>query len=171
MNNIRCVAELAGRQIAKPALSSRSLSRQCLIKRTTCISVATKQHQHRHQVTRLNLSQAFSTSRCLAKGKNKAGKAGKEEKQASSKTNNEASSDDPFDFTTLEADIASALEKVKNDLSKLRAGGRFNPEVVENLRVQLDKNADQTVKLSDVAQVIPKGRTVQVLVGEKDVSL
>ena len=62
------------------------------------------------------------------------------------------------------------MERLKNDLSKLRAGGRFNPEVVENLRVQLEKGNSKTIKLSDVAQVIPKGRTVQILVGEKDVS-
>jgi ribosome recycling factor len=54
-------------------------------------------------------------------------------------------------------------------LSKLRAGGRFNPELLENLRVQPDKNNAERVKLSDVAQVVPKGRTVQVIVGEKDV--
>jgi hypothetical protein len=59
---------------------------------------------------------------------------------------------------------------LKDDLSKLRAGGRFNPELLENLRVQPDKNSQSKVRLSDVAQVVPKGRTVQVLVGEKDVS-
>jgi len=58
---------------------------------------------------------------------------------------------------------------LKNDLSKLRAGGRFNPEVLENLRVQPDKSSKETVKVSDVAQVIPKGRTVQLMIGEKDV--
>ena len=58
---------------------------------------------------------------------------------------------------------------MRDDLSKLRAGGRFNPEVLEDLRVQPDKNNKQTVKLSDLAQVILKGRTVQILVGEKDV--
>lgn len=142
------------------------MSRQCILTYTRHSFVAI-----RHPVTRLNLHHAFSTSKCLAKGKNKAGKAAKEEKQASSKPGSEPSSDDPYDFTTLEADIANALEKLKNDLSKLRAGGRFNPEVMENLRVQPDKNSDQTVRLSDVAQVIPKGRTVQVLVGEKDVRI
>lgn len=58
---------------------------------------------------------------------------------------------------------------MRDDLSKLRAGGRFNPELLENLRVQPDKSSASKVRLSDVAQVVPKGRTVQVLVGEKDV--
>lgn len=105
----------------------------------------------------------FSTTQCLLK---KGAKAAREEKQAASSKSEAA--DDPFDFTTLEADIAAAIERLKNDLSKLRVGGRFNPEVLENLRVQPDKNSNQTVKLNDLAQVIPKGRTVQILVGEKD---
>ena len=75
----------------------------------------------------------------------------------------------PSTLTTLESDIATAIERLKNDLSKLRAGGRFNPEVLENLRVKLDKSANQTVKLSDVAQVVPKGRVVEITVWEKDV--
>lgn len=114
-------------------------------------------------------ARSFSSSQCLSK---KGGKAAREEKQAaaaSKSDSGEAASDDPFDFSGLEADIASSLERLKNDLSKLRAGGRFNPEVVENLRVQLEKGNSKTIKLSDVAQVIPKGRTVQILVGEKDV--
>jgi ribosome recycling factor len=37
--------------------------------------------------------------------------------------------------------------------------------------VQPDKNNAERVKLSDVAQVVPKGRIVQVIVGEKDVRL
>ena len=104
----------------------------------------------------------------------KGAKAAREDKASTTPTNSKGvasstTNDDPFDFTTLEADIASAIERVKHDLSKLRAGGRFNPEVLENLRVQPERSSNQTVKLSDVAQVIPKGRVVQIMVGEKDV--
>ncbi|KAL1296693.1 hypothetical protein AAFC00_000169 [Neodothiora populina] len=115
-----------------------------------------------------------------------------------------AAADDPSDFTTLEADISKAIERLKSDLSKLRSGGRFNPEVLEGLRVHLHsasssagaghhhdekgsagkhsksgKESDSasaaaasqtttTVKLSDVSHVVPKGRTVQILVNESD---
>lgn len=109
-------------------------------------------------------SRSFSTTRHLQK---KGGKAARDESKAASKSKD--SNEDPFDFSALEGDIANAIEKLKNDLSKLRAGGRFNPEALESLRVQPDKNNKQSIKLSDLAQVIPKGRTVQVLVGEKDV--
>ena len=70
----------------------------------------------------------------------------------------------------MEAEIQKAIERLRADLSKLRTGGRFNPDVLEALRVQLGKGGDaQTVRLGDVAQVVPKGRTVQVMVGEQDV--
>ncbi|KAK5124102.1 hypothetical protein LTR85_001805 [Meristemomyces frigidus] len=115
----------------------------------------------------------FSTSPPLLKKGAKAARSEKQQSSSPSSTKDHTSSstsDDPSDFSALEADIASAVERLKNDLSKLRAGGRFNPEVLENLRVQPDRSAagNATVKLSDVAQVIPKGRVVQVLVGEKD---
>lgn len=110
----------------------------------------------------------FSTSTPLLK---KGGKAAREEKQQSSSKESGGANEDPYDFSTLESDIASTIERLKNDLSKLRAGGRFNPEVLENLRVQVEKGSSKTVKLSDVAQIVPKGRTVQVIVGEKDVGL
>ena len=110
----------------------------------------------------------FSTTPSLLK---KGGKAARDESksQAASQGKDAAPTDDPSDFSALEADIAAAVERLKDDLSKLRAGGRFNPELLENLRVQPDKNNTAKVRLSDVAQVVRKGRTVQVLVGEKDV--
>ncbi|KAH8592103.1 ribosome recycling factor-domain-containing protein [Bisporella sp. PMI_857] len=101
-------------------------------------------------------------------------KQGKEKSQqkaskASEPPEAETGADDPFDFSTLEAGIEKVLEKLKNDLSKLRTGGRFNPELLENVRVQLVKDVKGTERLGDLAQVLPKGgRTVMVLVGERD---
>jgi ribosome recycling factor len=99
----------------------------------------------------------------------KKGKADREKADAISKASAEA--EDPFDFSTLEAGIEKTLEKLKNDLSKLRTGGRFNPEILENVRVHLHKDSKASERLGDLAQVLPKGgRSVMVLVGEKDVS-
>ena len=79
--------------------------------------------------------------------------------------------DDPFDHSHLKASISAAISRLTNELSKLRTGGRFNPESLEGLRVQLQKGVkESTVRLGDLAQVVPRGgRTVVVLVGEKDV--
>jgi ribosome recycling factor len=86
---------------------------------------------------------------------------------SSSSTTTSGDSEDPFDFSALETDISDAIDKLKTDLSQLRQGGRFNPQVLEALRVQLKQSGP--VKLGDLAQVVPKGRVVQVVVGEQEV--
>ncbi|EED16011.1 ribosome recycling factor, putative [Talaromyces stipitatus ATCC 10500] len=76
---------------------------------------------------------------------------------------------DPFNFSQLQTGISDALTRLKEDLQKLRSGGRFNPEVIEQLRVNLVKGSNETVRLSEVAQVVPKGgRAVTIIVGEED---
>jgi ribosome recycling factor len=100
----------------------------------------------------------------------KKGKADREKQEAALEVSGEA--EDPFDFSTLEDGIEKTLEKLKNDLSKLRTGGRFNPEILENVRVHLSKDSKNSERLGDLAQVLPKGgRSVMLLVGEKDVSV
>jgi len=83
----------------------------------------------------------------------------------------EAAGNDPLDFSAMEMTISQAQDRMKDELSKLRSGGRFNHELLETLRVNLNKEKD-TVKLGDVAQVLPRGgRIIVVLVGENDVWL
>jgi len=86
---------------------------------------------------------------------------------------------DPFDLSALSTAIASAHARLRDDLSKLRAGGRFNTDVVDALRVRLGgkagvekdgQTAATTVRLGDLAQVVPRGRVLEVVVGEREVS-
>ena len=108
----------------------------------------------------------FSSNPILLKKKSRAERE-KEEEAAEEETE---VVEDPHDFTTLEEGITKALDKLKNDLSKLRTGGRFNPEVLENLRVHLIKDNKASERLRDLAQVLPKGgRNLMILVGEKEV--
>ncbi|MCJ1332351.1 hypothetical protein MMC10_009043 [Thelotrema lepadinum] len=51
----------------------------------------------------------------------------------------DAADNDPYDFSTLTTRLQTVREKLEHDLSKLRPGGRFNPETIENLRVPLGK--------------------------------
>jgi ribosome recycling factor len=82
-----------------------------------------------------------------------------------------AASEDPFDLSKLQTGIATAISRLKDDLSKLRAGGRFNTASLESLKVQLSKDGQDSVKLGDLAQVVPKGgRMVTVLATEEEVS-
>ncbi|OCK73817.1 ribosome recycling factor [Lepidopterella palustris CBS 459.81] len=78
--------------------------------------------------------------------------------------------DEAYDLSMLESGILKAIERLTHDLSQLRSGGRFNPDVVENLKVQLGKGGGgkEVVRLKDLAQVVPKGRLLNVIVGEKD---
>jgi len=117
----------------------------------------------------------FSTSPFLSK---KGGKHNREQAQTEPRPTAQGGEpiaptpvDDAFDFSGLESSILKALEKLTHDLSQLRAGGRFNPDLLEALRVQLDKtNPQDTIRLSDVAQVVPRGRNISVIVHDKEVS-
>lgn len=67
------------------------------------------------------------------------------------------------------------MEQLTHKLSQLRGGGRLNPDVVESLKVQLgsagrDGTGKETVKLGDIAQVVPRGRMLNVICGEAEVS-
>ena len=80
---------------------------------------------------------------------------------------------DPFDFSALEAGIQKAVDELRSKLSALRAaGGRFDPQLVENLRIKLDKKHGTFVALGDVAQVIPKrGSSLTVIVAQEEVMM
>lgn len=113
---------------------------------------------------------SFTTTPVLSK---KGAKANRDSHRAvtDSTTNNVGDENDPFNLSQLDDGIAQAILRLKDELSKLRAGGRFNPEFIENLRVQLVKGKNETVKLGEVAQVVPRGgRVVGVMVGEAEVS-
>ncbi|OJI84291.1 hypothetical protein ASPTUDRAFT_56215 [Aspergillus tubingensis CBS 134.48] len=80
-----------------------------------------------------------------------------------------ASSEDPHDFSQLHDGIAAALSRLRDELSKMRVGGRFNTASIESLRVQLNKSSKQSIKLGDLAQVVPKGgRMVTILASDED---
>lgn len=80
--------------------------------------------------------------------------------------------DNPYDLSRVESGIANAVSRLKDNLSKLRAGGRFNTDIVENLPVHLKKGSKESVKLGELAQVVPKsGRMTTVLVSEEEVRI
>lgn len=111
----------------------------------------------------------FASSPALYKKKDKAKKASASASEPEESSS--APSEDPFDLSQLHNGISTAVARLKDDLSKLRAGGRFNTAVLESLRVQLSKDSKDSIKLGDLAQVVPKGgRMVTLLAAEEDVS-
>lgn len=113
----------------------------------------------------------FANSPALYKKKDKAKKASASASASEPEESSSAPSEDPFDLSQLHNGISTAVARLKDDLSKLRAGGRFNTAVLESLRVHLSKDSKDSVKLGDLAQVVPKGgRMITLLAAEEDVS-
>ncbi|KAI9727957.1 MAG: hypothetical protein M1828_005362 [Chrysothrix sp. TS-e1954] len=79
---------------------------------------------------------------------------------------------DPFDFSILEDSLSNVRQKCKDDLTKLRVGGRTDPTALENIKVQIGKDKASPggfwYNLGDLGQVVIRGRGVSVLVGEKE---
>jgi ribosome recycling factor len=116
---------------------------------------------------------SFSASTQLQK---KAGKANKAHARSDSAPPvNSAGpltpTDEAYDVSGLEAQILKALEKLTHDLSQLRSGGKMNPDIVESLKVQLGTagHGKESVRLGDIAQVVPRGRVLNVICGEEAV--
>ncbi|KAJ5612422.1 hypothetical protein N7510_005616 [Penicillium lagena] len=119
-----------------------------------------------HRPTLPQHSRSFTHSPALYKKKDKPKRSAPPEPES---TSNDSPSDDPFDLSQLHTGIAAAAARLKDDLSKLRAGGRFNTTTLEGLRVHLSKERNDSVRLGDLAQVVPKGgRTVTVLAADED---
>ncbi|KAI9886204.1 MAG: hypothetical protein M1823_002000 [Watsoniomyces obsoletus] len=125
---------------------------------------------------------------------------------SSSNGGSQSSKDDfnLFDTTSLKQSIEKAKEKFTHDLSQLKPGGRFNPGILEGLKVELPSSLSTSgtlpssrekdmvkekgfmkrngtadgkgttasmkvsAKLGDLAQVIPRGRMIVVMVSEKE---
>lgn len=117
----------------------------------------------------------FSSTRTLnKKGKNAKASgrnAGGDEDDASpsskSKPSGKAVKVDPFDLEELKSDIAKALGDFKTFVASLSRDGRLKPDDIDGLRVKLDKGKQE--RMSAVAQVIPKGRIMEIIVGDKTV--
>ncbi|PVH93581.1 ribosome recycling factor [Periconia macrospinosa] len=160
-----------------PRVASR-ISPQYIIPRTAR-AIAPPCHnfiaQTRNPQTSFPSHQPFSTSSFLQKKAGKANKANARSDSSPPVSNPgpSTSTDDAFDFETLESQILKAIEKLTHDLAQLRGGGRLRPEVVENLTVHLgtagkDGKGKESVKLRDIAQVIPRGKVLNVVCGEAE---
>ena len=56
-----------------------------------------------------------------------------------------------------------------HQLAELRSGGRFNPRILEDLHVVVDKKSNETMRLGDIAQVVSRGRHVNIIMSDEDV--
>jgi ribosome recycling factor len=121
----------------------------------------------------LNTPRTFTTSSSLLKKGGKANKAHARSDSSPPVTDLSGSTptDEAYDMSGLESQTLKAIERLTHDLSQLRSGGRLNPDVVESLKVSLGtaREGKETVRLGDIAQVVPKGRVLHVMCGEQEV--
>jgi ribosome recycling factor len=61
------------------------------------------------------------------------------------------------------------LEGLTTDLTELKSGGKFNPKVLESLDVSVDKSGLETKKLKELAQLVAKGRTINIILYDQAV--
>ncbi|CAG8019364.1 unnamed protein product [Penicillium salamii] len=140
--------------------SIRSIALRAPLRRTALQPLPVLSRVH---ATPLN-SRGFAHSPTLYKKKDKAKKGSDPEPEEAINA-----AEDPFDLSGLHNGISAAITRLKDHLSKLRAGGRFNTTVLEGLRVQLSKDSKDSIKLGDLAQVVPKGgRMVTLLAADED---
>lgn len=125
---------------------------------------------HENETISVAGPRTFSVSTTLLKKKEKSrGSSIADSQQTTAKAG--VATEDPYDLSSLQAGISTVVSRLRDDLSKLRIGGRFNTESLENLRVCLSKGSKDTLRLGDLAQVVPKGgRTVTILASEEEVT-
>ncbi|KAL9023964.1 MAG: hypothetical protein Q9196_006858, partial [Gyalolechia fulgens] len=110
----------------------------------------------------------FTTALPLFK---KQGGQGASKRAVAEKTANDNA--DPTDFSTFEALIEKVVTGLRDEIRKIRPGG-LRVEDVEGVKVTLkkaggpDKGAKFTVDAVEIAQVVPRGRVMVVLMGEKE---
>lgn len=74
-----------------------------------------------------------------------------------------------FDLGDVEADYARVDERFEKRLQEFKVGGRFNPEMLGQLRVKPDRESAQTWPLRELAQVVHRGgRSVSILVSDAE---
>jgi ribosome recycling factor len=71
----------------------------------------------------------------------------------------------------MERKILKTIEHMTHKLADLKSGGTFNTSALEGLQVQPDKQSQELMKLSDLAQVVIQGRQVKVILSDEAVSL
>jgi ribosome recycling factor len=104
------------------------------------------------------------------KGKQKSQNEGVSDARATSPNSEGTAATDPFDFSSLQVSITEAQERLRSTLRQVAPGRQLQQENVEAVHVKM-KGSTESVRLSDIAQVVPKGgRTIAILVGQQEVS-
>ncbi|TGZ83385.1 ribosome recycling factor [Ascodesmis nigricans] len=108
---------------------------------------------------------AFSSTPTTYKKKDKSGGKSDSKNSASESSSSGGAEDHSAAFDKLDADMQKAVDRLSEELQKLKAG-RADPSFLENLEVLLDKTTNDKAMVKDIAHVVVKGRGLAVTVYE-----
>lgn len=94
---------------------------------------------------------------------------GRAKEKAAQQAHSDFDREAAFDLGDVDAEYARVDERFEKRLQEFRVGGRFNPEVLGQLRVRPDRDSAQSWPLRELAQVVHRGgRSVSILVSDAE---
>lgn len=94
---------------------------------------------------------------------------GRAKEKAAQQAQSEFDREAAFDLGDVDADYARVDERFEKRLQEFKVGGRFNPEMLGQLRVRPDRESAETWPLRELAQVVHRGgRSVSILVSDAE---
>lgn len=94
---------------------------------------------------------------------------GRAKEKAAQLANTDFDRDAAFDLGDVEAEYARVDERFEKRLQEFKVGGRFNPEMLGQLRVRTDRDTGESWPLRELAQVVHRGgRSVSILVSDAE---
>lgn len=94
------------------------------------------------------------------------GKKGRGDKSRPPPSSSDFDHEAAFDLADVESKYKEVTERFEKRLQELKVG-RFNPEVLGQLKVQPDRHSPETYPLSEVASVVPRGgRNLSIIVSD-----
>jgi ribosome recycling factor len=94
---------------------------------------------------------------------------GRAKEKAAQQADSAFDRDAAFDLGDVEAEYTRVDERFDRRLQEFKVGGRFNPEMLGQLRVKPDRDSAQSWPLRELAQVVHRGgRSVSILVSDAE---
>lgn len=94
---------------------------------------------------------------------------GRAKEKAAQQANSDFDREAAFDLGDVDAEYARVDERFEKRLQEFKVGGRFNPEMLGQLRVKPDRDSAQSWPLRELAQVVHRGgRSVSILVSDAE---
>ncbi|KAH8770986.1 ribosome recycling factor domain-containing protein [Diaporthe sp. PMI_573] len=173
----RAVA-IASSSPARPRAALQSLSRPTILPRAHALSRCFSQTAVLDSKSKSKEKRANKRSAAREEERNTqedeeeeiaAPSRGRAKEKAAQQADSAFDRDAAFDLGDVEAEYTRVDERFDRRLQECKVGGRFNPEMLGQLRVKPDRDSAQSWPLRELAQVVHRGgRSVSILVSDAE---